>query len=221
MNMVGISAGRNGTLRSWKHRSWPFKIMYTYIWRTELQAGELGYPRESSFRVSLVPDGAVSVSSERRQRKGATGDALQLGAGAAPSTISSGGTRGGQPTSSSPLSTFPGLLCPSPEVITCHTASRDCQQHWGQLGSVHPFSLGNTTQPPRFAALATCPVFCSHGGSHTPPPNPSNTQMKEPQNLIEYFGSWLVRWEGTSDTGNTHPIGSEWLHTAPLPSARK
>lgn len=131
---------------------------------------ELGRPRESSLRVSLVPDGAVSVSSERRQRKGATGDALQLGAGAAPSTISSGGARGGQPASSSShLSTFPGLLCPSPKVITCHSEP-GLLAALGPAGErpVHPCSLGTTTQPPRFAALATCPVFCSRGGTHTP-----------------------------------------------------
>lgn len=55
-----------------------------YIWAS---AVELGCSREGSFRVSTVPEEAVLVSSQQRWWKGAIGDALQLGTGAAPKTI--------------------------------------------------------------------------------------------------------------------------------------
>lgn len=105
------------------------------------------------------------------------------------------------------------------KAITYHTASRDCQQHSGQLENVHPFSPCTATHPTRFAALGTCLVFCSHGGSQAC--KYQHTQMKEPQSLVEYFGLQFVRQEGVSNTGNAHPVGSGWLHIAPLPSARK
>lgn len=105
------------------------------------------------------------------------------------------------------------------KAITYHAASQDCQQHSGQLENVHPSSLCTATQPTHFAALGTCLVFCSRGGSQTH--KYQHAQMKEPWSLAEYFGSQLVRQKGVSNTGNAHPVGSEWLHIAPLPSARK
>lgn len=49
----------------------------------------------------------------------------------------------------------------------------------------------------------------------------NTSTLKEPQSLVEYLGLQLIKQEGVSNTGNAHPIGSGWLHTAPLPSARK
>lgn len=102
------------------------------------------------------------------------------------------------------------------KAITCHTASQDCQQHSGQLENVHPSSSSTATHPTGFAALGACPGFCSRGGSRT-----QHARMEEPRSLVEYLGLQLVRQEGVSDTGNAHPVGSGWLHIAPLPSARK
>lgn len=87
------------------------KYVYVHL-KNRASVVELGYSREGSLRVPLLPDGAVPVSSGQRQRRGGLSDALQLGACAAPSTISSGGAGGAQPASPSSLGTVPGLPCP-------------------------------------------------------------------------------------------------------------
>lgn len=176
---------------------------------------ELGCSREDSFRVSTVPEGAVFVSSEQRWWKGAIGDALQLGTGAAPSTIRAVG-----PGSAAHLllpqrhsgGCHPRLAVLIATAIRCHSASQDCQQHSGQLENIHPPSLCTTTQSTGFTAPGSCRLSCSPGRSHLPAHSRS-------QSLVEYLGLQLVRQEGVSNTGNAHPIGSGWLHTAPLPSA--
>lgn len=131
--------------------------------------------------------------------------------------------RGAQPASSSSSSSAPFRRLPFlpgriAKAIRCHTARQECQQHSGQLANIHPPSLCPTTQSPGFTArLLPGPLF-SRTESHS---RINASTLQEPQSLVEYLGLQLVKQEGVSNTGNADPIGSGWLHTAPLPSARK
>lgn len=187
-----------------------------YIWAS---AVELGCSREGSFRVSTVSEEAVFVSSQRRWWKGAISDALQLGTGAAPSTIRLWG-RGAQPASSS-LSTIPVVAIPaSPAVLPRPSgvlrqarSASSTRASWKTSTLPHcaPPLSQQASLPP---ASAWSPVLL--GGATL-----TNTiALREPQSLVE-LGLQLDRQQGVSNTGNADPIGSEWLHTAPLPSARK
>lgn len=109
-------------------------------------------------------------------------------------------------------------VTPITKAITYHTASQDCQQGSGQMENIHPSSPCTATQPTGFTAPSACLAFCSPGGSQAH--RYQHTRMKEPYSLVEYLGLQFVRQEGVSGTGNTHPAGSGWLRTAPLPSAR-
>lgn len=95
-----------------------------------------------------------------------------------------------------------------------------CQNHQVSYGKPGvPAALGPAgTHPPSLTvhpAPARSPVLLG-GVTFT-----NTSTLKEPQSLVEYLGLQLVRQEGVSNTGNAHPIGSGWLRTAPLPSARK
>lgn len=151
------------------------------------------------------------LSARQRWWKGAIGDALQLGTGAAPRTIRAVG-----PGSAARLllpqhhsgGCHSCLAGHTAKTIRCHTAKPGVPAALGPAGT-HPPSL--TVRP----APAWSPVLLG-GVTLT-----DTSTLKEPQSLVEYLGLQLVRQEGVSNTGNAHPIGSGWLHTAPLPSARK
>lgn len=128
--------------------------------------------------------------------------------------------QGVQPSSSS-LSTIPVVAIPaSPAalpkpsgVIRQARSASSTRASWKT--STHPHCaplLGQPTSLP--SASAWSPVLGRVTLTNT-------STLKEPQSLVEYLGLQLVRQETVSSTGNAHPIGSGWLHTAPLPSARK
>lgn len=184
-----------------------------YIWAS---AVELGCSREGSFRVSTV-----LYLSARSRGGGKEQSAICSWAPVLLPEQSEPWGRGAQPASSSSSAPFrwlpflPGRIA---KAIRCHTASQECQQHSGRLANIHPPSLRTTTQSPGFAArLLPGPLF-SRAESHS---QVNASTLQEPQSLVEYRGLQLVKQEGVSNTGNAHPIGSGWLHTAPLPSARK
>lgn len=186
-----------------------------YIWAS---AVKLGCSQEDSFLISTAPEDAVFVSSWQKWWKGAIGDALQLGTGAAPSTI-----RAVVPRSAARLLLLPqhhSRGCHSrlaghiAKAIRCHTASQDCQQHLGQLENIHPPHCAPplNQQVALLPAPAWSPVLLGRALSQIPAHSRSHRVL---------LNTLLVRQEGVSNIGNTHPVGSGWLHTAPLPSARK
>lgn len=114
--------------------------------------------------------------------------------------------RGVQPASSS-LSTIPVAAIPA-SPATLPKPSGVTRQ--ARSASSTRASWKTSTLPP--CAPGSCLVAVTLTNTST---------LKEPPSLVAYLGLQLVRRGGVSNTGNAHPVGSGWLHTAPLPSARK
>lgn len=212
-----MSAGQNGTLRSRQYRNWHLTIcictctseLHLWSWGAHGRTPFVFPPCLRGLYLSAPSRGGGKEQSamlcswsrccsQYNQSRGA-GDAARL---LLPQRHSGG--------------CHPRPAARIAAAIRCHTARQGCQQRSGQLENIRPPSLCTTTQSTGFTAPGSCRLSCSPGRSHT-----NTSTLKEPQGLVEYLGLQLGRQEGVSNIGNAHPIGSGWLHTAPLPSARK
>lgn len=184
---------------------------------------ELGCSREDSFRVSTVPEGGCicQLTAELVER----GNRRCFAAGHRCCSQYNQSRGAGEcspppppPPAPAPFRGLPLRLAGrTAKAIRCHTASQHCQQRPGQLENIHPPPCApplnqQASLPPAPARSPALPGGVTLTNTST---------LKEPQRLVEYLGLQLVRQEGVSNTGNAHPVGSGWLHTAPLPSARK
>lgn len=179
---------------------------------------ELGCSREDSFRVPTVP-GGLCLSAPGRG--GGKEQSAMLCSWARVLLPYNQGRGAGDAARLLSLRSVPGVAIPAPPAAlpkpsgVTRRAGTASSTRASWKASTLPHCAAPLNQQASLPRLLPA-LLSSWAATLT-----NTSTLKEPQSLGEYFGLQLVRQEGVSNTGNAHPIGSGWLHTAPLPSARK
>lgn len=163
-----MSAGQNGTLRSLKYRNWHLKIC---VCTSGLQLWSWDVHGRAPF---VFPPCLRRLYLSAHSGGGGKEQSAMLCSWApvllpAPSD-SGAGERSPPPPPSAPFHSGGCHSCLAGRIaktIRCPAASRECQQHSGQLENIHPPSLCTATQSAGFTAPGFCLVPCSPGRSHT------------------------------------------------------
>lgn len=188
--------------------------MYMYIWAS---AVELGCSGEGSFSVSTV------LYLSARSRGGERSNRRRFAAGHGCCSQYNQSPGAGELSPPPPPQHRSGgchsclAALPKPSGVTRPARSASSTRASWQTSTVPP-SLCTTALSPGCTARLRPGPLCSRAESHS---QINASTLQEPQSLVKYLGLQLVKQEGVSNIGNADPIGSGWLHTAPLPSARK